>query len=146
MRNIRLLKIAYMLVFTPALSCLSISASQPALAQYYLVESQQESTSNSYQNVDYDYLSGVSTSFDDSKPSESDGCMNGVLSMFFSITGACVGLPLIALFIVRALVGRGVRNASIQRRHAAEIYLDAPEQPLRRYDPCRKSLAETVGK
>mgnify|MGYP001164237813 CR=1 FL=1 len=146
MRNFRLPKIAYNRISLHVLCILFLSVLQPAQAQYYLVDSNHEPYSNTHQNVDYEYLSGVFTNADDDAAAESDGCINGAINMFISVAGACIGLPLIAMFALKILLGNGVRNASIQRRHAADLYLDAPQQPLRWYDPCRKSLAETVGK
>lgn len=143
MRKFRLPKIQYLFIL---LCALLLSAFQPSQAQYYLVESKRETAASVYQNADYDYLSGVSTSADDLAPPESDGCVNGVMSTFFNIAGTCIILPLILLFLLRGLIGNGVRNASLQSRHAAALYLDAPQQPLRWHDPSRKSLAETVGK
>ncbi len=72
--------------------------------------------------------------------------MSGITSMFFSIAGTCIGLPLIAMFALRLLLGNGVKSARIRQDHFADLYLDAPQQPLRWYDPRMKSLLETAAK
>lgn len=143
MRKFRLPKIQYLFV---SLCALLLSAFQSSQAQYYLVESKHEASTAAYQHADYGYLSGVSTYADDLAAPESDGCVNGVMSTFLNIAGVCIVLPLILLFLLRGLIGNGVKNATLQSRHAAALYLEAPQQPLRWHDPSRKSLVETVGK
>lgn len=141
MRSFHSTKIAILMIAFAVLLAMDISAIKPAFAQYYLVESKHEASASTYQNFDYDYLSGVETAADASPVSESDGCINGIVSMFFSIAGICIGLPLLIMFLLNGVIGN-----SIGSRRAAEFYLDAPQQPLRWHDPERKSLAETVGK
>lgn len=72
--------------------------------------------------------------------------MSGVMTVFLSIAGACVGLPLIAMFALHILLGSGVRSARMPHRSYAEHYLNAPQLPSRWYDPLSKSLLETVRK
>jgi hypothetical protein len=129
-----------------ALSTLFLTASTEARAQYYLADCKHEASSTAYQNVDYSDLSGVSTNIDESAPGASDDCMGGFITMFLSIAGACIGFPLIAIFALSILLGNGVRSARMQKHHFADLYLDAPPQPLRWYDPLSKNLLETVRK
>jgi hypothetical protein len=129
-----------------ALSIMIFTASPSAQAQYYLVDSKQESFCDAYQNAGYADLSGITTNADDYAPGSSDTCMSGFMTTFLSIAGACIGLPLIAMFVLRVLLGSGVRSARIPSRNYADLYLDAPQLPLRWYDPLSKSLPETARK
>ncbi len=137
----------FKLFFTlSALSIIISTGAPPAHAQYYLVDSKQESPRDAYQNVDYIDLSGVTTNVDDYAPGSSDNCMNGFMSTFLSIAGVCIGLPLIGMFVLKVLIGSGVRSARMPRGNYADLYLEAPQLPTRWYDPLSKSLLETVRK
>lgn len=129
-----------------ALAVLICTAAPSAQAQYYLVDSKQESSCDAYQNVGYADLSGITTNADDYAPRSSNNCMNGFMTTFLSIAGVCIGLPLIAMFVLKVLIGSGVRSARMPHRSYADLYLDAPQLPTRWYDPLSKSLPETVRK
>ncbi len=129
-----------------SLSIFFFLASRPAQAQYYLADSKHDSSSEVYQNVEYTYFSGVAPGAEESTSGASEESMNGVVTMFLSIAGACVGLPLLAMCGLRILLGNGVRSARMRQNHFSDLYLDAPPQPLRWYDPRIKSFLETAGK
>jgi len=151
MRNFRLPEIRVRITTTHPLlflfllnALLCLLSSAPAQAQYYLADSNPQSTSTEFQNIECtDVSCGVNTE-GGYRPAASDECMGGFISTFLSIAGVCIGIPLLAMCFLGAALGKGVNSARLSRDQICEVYLNAEPTPLRRYDPQRKHLLESI--
>lgn len=141
------------LLFPLAASVVVSSFTAPeAHAQYYLIDCKSQSGGAELGNANCLYeangsnYSGLTVSEYEGDQSDSDQCMGGFVSFFLGIAGACIGIPLMGMAALRLLVGNGVSNASISNQHLNQLYLEAPAQPMRWYDPTRRHLLEIVGR
>ena len=148
--RLRKFSVAFALFHFMLVVCLTTITAREAHAQYYLADC--KSTGGELQNADYLYdsnnsnYSGLTLSDLDGSASDSDTCMGGFVTFFLGIAGACIGIPLMSMVALRLLVGTGVNSASMRNQHLNQLYLDAPSQPVRWYDPTKRHLLEMVGR
>lgn len=150
MTAFRLRKFSVAILLFPLLVsvCLIALNATEAHAQYYLADCKSQPAGGETQNADNVYdsnssnYSGLTVSEYDGNRTDSDACMGGFVTFFLGIAGACIGIPLMIMVALRLLVGTGVSNASMRNQHLNQLYLDAPPQPVRWYDPTRRHILE----